>query len=259
MRRAAAEVGGPLPGLRGLELARRRAARSADRTRGGESSLRHSCRAARPPSCTATSKRPTRRGFRRASPSSIASSEAASCPARSCCSAASPASESRRCCCRWPRTSRAHVGPVLYSSGEESEHQIKLRGERLARRPLAVVSACRNVPRAHPRRDRAAEAGARHRRFDSDDFFRALSIRSGQHRPGARGGDASAVRRQRAGTCRSCWSATSRKTGISPARRRSSTSSTRCCISKASAITRIASCAPSRTGSARRASSACSR
>ena len=39
--------------------------------------------------------------------SSIASSAAASSPVRSCCSAASRASENPRCCCRWPRTLRA--------------------------------------------------------------------------------------------------------------------------------------------------------
>src|SRR5581483_546185 len=35
-----------------------------------------------------------------------------------------------------------HVGPVLYSSGEESEHQIKLRGERLGvgRAPLFLLA-----------------------------------------------------------------------------------------------------------------------
>ena len=71
-------------------------------------------------------------GCRPASTSSIACSAAASCPARSCCSAASRASASPRCCCRRRRTWRATVGPVLYSSGEESEHQIKSRGERLA-------------------------------------------------------------------------------------------------------------------------------
>ena len=50
---------------------------------------------------------------------------------RWCCSAASRASASRRCCCRRRRTWRARSVPVLYSSGEESEHQIKSRGERL--------------------------------------------------------------------------------------------------------------------------------
>src|SRR6186713_2931277 len=36
----------------------------------------------------------------------------------------------------------AHVGPVLYCSGEESEHQIKMRGERLgvARAPLYLLA-----------------------------------------------------------------------------------------------------------------------
>ena len=76
--------------------------------------------------------RTARRASRPASTSSIACSAAVSCPGRSCCSAASRASASRRCCCRRPRTWPATIGPVLYSSGEESEHQIKSRGERLA-------------------------------------------------------------------------------------------------------------------------------
>ncbi len=35
----------------------------------------------------------------------------------------------------------AHVGPVLYCSGEESEHQIKMRGERLGVGPSPLVPA----------------------------------------------------------------------------------------------------------------------
>ena len=70
-------------------------------------------------------------GFPRASASSTACSAAASFPGRSCCSAASRASASRRCCCRPPRSSRRPSAPVLYASGEESEHQIKSRGDRL--------------------------------------------------------------------------------------------------------------------------------
>ena len=81
--------------------------------------------------CTPRSRSSSTPGCRPASTSSIACWAAASCPARWCCSAASRASASRRCCCRRPRTWRAPIGPVLYSSGEESEHQIKSRGERL--------------------------------------------------------------------------------------------------------------------------------
>ena len=86
--------------------------------------------------------RRTRCGCRPGSTSSIACSAAASCPDRSCCSAASRASASRRCCCRRPLTLRAKSGPVLYASGEESEHQIKSRGDRLGvgEAPLYLLS-----------------------------------------------------------------------------------------------------------------------
>ena len=48
------------------------------------------------------------------------------------------------------------IGPVLYSSGEESEHQVKSRGERLGDRPSAAVSARRDVSRADSRGARPA-------------------------------------------------------------------------------------------------------
>ena len=48
------------------------------------------------------------------------------------------------------------VGPVLYASGEESEHQIKIARRSARRRRRAAVSARRNLHRAHPRRNRAA-------------------------------------------------------------------------------------------------------
>ena len=88
------------------------------------------------------------------------------------------------------------IGPVLYSSGEESEHQIKSRGERLGGRRRAALSARRNLPRAHPRGDRAHQAGARHRRFDPDGLLAEVSVGARQHRSGARGGDAAAVHGQ---------------------------------------------------------------
>ena len=56
------------------------------------------------------------------------------------------------------------VGTVLYSSGEESEHQIKSR--------------------THSRRDRTPAAGLRHRRLGADGVLAEIPVRAGQHRPG---------------------------------------------------------------------------
>ena len=213
---------------------------------------------AHPPSSTATYRPPTRRGFPLASTSSIESWVEASFPARSCCLAASRASENPRCCCRWPRTWRAAL--VRFSTARARSPSTKSScAASGCRSTVAPVPACRDVPRANPRRDRAAQARARHRRFDSDDLLGALSIRARQHRPGARGRDAPAVRRQ--GPQRSDRARRPRHEGRQSrrSRRRWSTSSTPSCISKESGIMRIASCAPSRTGSARRASSASSR
>src|ERR1700704_2209121 len=99
------------------------------------------------------------------------------------------------------------IGPVLYSSGEESEHQIKSRGERLAvgsaplyllaetclervleevagiqaapprRLSAAALSAGGALPRADPRGDRAHQAGARHRRPGADGADRRPDAR----------------------------------------------------------------------------------
>ena len=67
----------------------------------------------------------------RACPSSTASSAVASCPLRSCSSAASRVSESRRC--SWPRsaTSPRAGRRALLVTGEESVAQVKLRADRL--------------------------------------------------------------------------------------------------------------------------------
>ena len=107
----------------------------------------------------------------------------------------------------------------------------------------AALPARRNLPRAHPRRDRAHQAGARDRRFDSDGLLAEVSVGARQHRPGARGGDAAAVHGE--GPEHPDVPRRPRHQGRQPrrARRRSSTSSTRCCTSKASATTRIASSA----------------
>jgi DNA repair protein RadA/Sms len=70
------------------------------------------------------------------------------------------------------------VGPVLYSSGEESEHQVKSRGERLAvgKAPLYLLAG--NLSRTHSRRDRAHQS----RRWSSLTPFRPCS-RSSSSRP----------------------------------------------------------------------------
>ena len=239
-----------------------RSSKSAPPTAAAQRPVRHryaSAAAAGSRGCTATSRSKRTRGSRPASTNSIACSAAASCRDRWCCSAASRASASPRCCFRLPPTWRARVGPVLYSSGEESEHQIKSRGERLSVGGRAAVSARRDLPRADPRGDRPHQAGAGHRRFHPDGLLAEVPVGAGQHRPGARGGDSAAVHGEGPERARRSSSGTSRRTAASPGPRRSSTWSTRCSTSKANAITRTASCARSRTASAPSASSACSR
>ena len=135
------------------------------------------------------------------------------------------------------------AGPVLYSSGEESEHQIKSRGERLA------VGAAPLYLLAETCLERILEEIARIKPalviVDSIQTIFSLKFQSAP-------GSISQVREAatqllftaKGRTSRRFSSATSPRTAASPGRRRSSTSSTRCCISRASAITRIASSAP---------------
>ena len=52
------------------------------------------------------------------------------------------------------------VGPVLYASGEESEHQIKSRGDRLGVGDAPLYLLVGNLHRAHPRGSRPHQAGA---------------------------------------------------------------------------------------------------
>ena len=149
-------------------------------------------------------------------------------------------------------------GPVLYCSGEESEHQIKSRGERLGieRAPLYIL--------AETCLERILEEIARLRpAFVIVDSIQTVFSLRFQSAPGSIG----QVRERRPScsspprdrTSRPSSSATSPRTAASPARRRSSTSSTPCCTSKGKSTTRTASSGPSRTGSAPSASSACSR
>ena len=90
---------------------------------------------------------------------------------------------------------RAH-GPVLYASGEESEHQIKARGERLGigDAPLFLLAeTCVERILEEIGRVRPAAAGDR---FDPDGVLAQVPVGAGQHRAGARGRDAVPVRRQ---------------------------------------------------------------
>jgi DNA repair protein RadA/Sms len=88
------------------------------------------------------------------------------------------------------------VGPVLYASGEESEHQIKARGDRLGVGDAPLLSAVGNLHRAHPRGGRPRQADDDHRRLGADGVLAQVSIGAGQHRPGARGGDAVPLHRE---------------------------------------------------------------
>ena len=136
------------------------------------------------------------------------------------------------------------IGPVLYSSGEESEHQVKLRGERLGigRAPLYLL--------AETCLERILEELIRLRPalliVDSIQTIFSLKMQSA---PGSIG-------QVREAATQILFAAKSqnvpdvrrrpRHEGRQPrrARRCSSTSSTRCCTSKASGIIRIAWCAP---------------
>ena len=258
MRRAAAEMARALSGLRRVELLCRRAARPADGARCGESPLRPGLGRSGGASSTATSRHPTRREFRRASRSSIACLAAASCRARSCCSAASRASASPRCCCRWRRTWR---GPSVRCSTVPAKNpNIKSSCAANASRSIARRFICspKHASSAFSKRSsgssRRSSSSIRFRRYFRRGFnrLRAASARCARWRP-------TCCLPPRAATFRSCSSGTSRKTAISPARKRWSTSSIRFCTSKGSAIMRTASCARSRTGSAPRTSWACSR
>ena len=133
------------------------------------------------------------------------------------------------------------VGPVLYASGEESEHQIKSRGDRLGvgEAPLYLLAeTCieRILERslASSRRWSSSTPSRRCSR-SSSSRRQAASARCGRQPPSS-----SSQRRGR--TFRQCSSVTSRKTAALPVPRCSSTWWTRCSISRASGITHIAWC-----------------
>ena len=77
------------------------------------------------------------------------------------------------------------VGPVLYASGEESEHQVKLRGERLGlgSAPLYLYAeTCLERVLEEVQRLRPAAAD---RRLGPDDLLVEAAVGARQHQPGA--------------------------------------------------------------------------
>ena len=92
----------------------------------------------------------------------------------------------------------AHVaratGPVLYSSGEESEHQVKSRGERLGVGDAPLYLLAETCLERMLEEIARLQAGAGHRRLDPDGVLAEDAVGARQHRPGARGGDAAALR-----------------------------------------------------------------
>ncbi len=126
LRRAAAQMAGPVSRLRRVEHADRdHDAGAANGTGARSTGSDRAAHAARP-----RRREPQSRASRPGSASSIACSAAGSCRAASCCSAAIPASASRRCCCARSRISRRAL-PTCYVTGEESLEQIGLRAQRL--------------------------------------------------------------------------------------------------------------------------------
>ena len=240
MRRAVAEVAGSLRRMRRVELARRGAA--APEAARARSATSPACWRPAGAGSTTRSTRSSRSGSRPASASSTGCSAADSCPARSCCSAASPASASRRSCCRLRRTSRRRrAGALRLGRGVRAPDQDRAASASVsaARRS---ISSPRRASSGSSKRSRGS-AGAPHRGFDSDRLLVEVPVGAGQHRPGARGGHAAAVHGE--GAEHPDVSRRPRDEGRqrSPVPRRSSTSSTPCCTSRASATTRTASSA----------------
>ena len=132
-----------------------------------------------------------------ASASSTACSAAASCRARWCCIGGEPGIGKStlllQAAAHFAHDGRS--GALQLRRGIRAPDQVARRAAR--RRARAALPPGRDLPRAHPRGDRPPAS----RRFvivDSIQTVFSLQVPVGarQHRPGARGGDAAAVRRQ---------------------------------------------------------------
>ena len=209
---------------------------------------------------------------RPASANSTASSAAASCPARPSSSAASRASANPRCSCRWRTSSLEEATesndkrkPALESVPCSLRHQRRIRPadqapRRAARRRFEEPPRPRRDQcRADHQSDPQAQPGRRGDRFDPDDLQARPPRRAGLGHAASRLLHGSGLSRQDPAASRSSSSATSPRPARSRGRRSSSTSSIPSSTSRAIASTPIASSAASRTASAPRTKSACSK
>ena len=244
------EVDGPVHRVRRVEHAGRGgrpcgAGPQAGRAPGPRCARCRRCRPIGPPV--------SRRGWA----SSTGCSAAGSCPGRWCWSAGSRASARARCCCRrWAPSARPACARCWSAA--------RSRRPRCAcgRSGWASPITCRCWPR--PSSTRSATPSRWSGRMSSSSTpcrpctpptcrrRRAVSPRC------ARRPTACFVWRN-ATTSRSCWSAMSPRTAPSPGPGCSSTWWTPCCSSRATATASCASCARSRTASARPTRSASSR
>jgi hypothetical protein len=142
---------------------------------------------------------------------------------------------------------------VCVGRGVGASDQVTRRSPRRRRR--AALPARRDLRREHSRRDRQGPAAAPHRRLGPDRVLAEVSIGAGKHWPGTGSGDAVSVYRE--GAQHPDLPGRPRDQGRQ--HRRTKGARARGRISRASVTIRIASCARSRTGLARSASSASSR
>ena len=214
----------------------------------------------RPSPCPTSSRRPSS-ASPAASPSSTSCSAAASCRARWCSSAASPASASRTLLLQVLDPSPPPARVRCCSSAARS------RRPRSRCAPSASAGAARapspSSPRPSSRRSSRPSRRARPALVVVDSvqtlYSDELLVGARQREPGARGGRAASSAWPRTPAPPSSSSGTSPRTAPSPARACSSTWSTRCCSSRATATASTACCAPPRTASAPPTSSASSR
>ena len=150
-------------------------------------------------------------------------------------------------------------GPALYVSGEESPQQIKMRADRLGVGASNLLVLAETHLEAVLRARAQIRAGDSGRRLDPDRVHRAARLGAGQHRSGARERGALGALRQAPGARVHPGRPRHQGRGVRrPARARAHGRHGRS-TSRAIAVTRFASCARSRTASARPTRSACSR
>ena len=151
------------------------------------------------------------------------------------------------------------AGRVLYVTGEESIRQVALRAQRIEAQAERVRLLAETRVETILRGARARVAPDHGDRFDSDRVHRHVAVRPGQRRPGARKRGLGSFASPRSTTSRCSWS------GMSPRMERWrdrecwSTWWIRCCTSRARPTAGSGSSGRSRTVSAPRTRSACSR